>query len=424
MLIGRKVHMKILEGKIIKFYREMKQLRQKDIVHGVCSTTHISKIERGQTEVSSDIIEILSTRLGINMQEEIEYYTLLENILKEWHEAIILSFNSKVEQLKAKLEKIPLLQLHEFYRSYTLILTRYYLWTGEGDAAASLIKKMEKWANPTPYDENMLLHMKGIFCLRFKDENYKAISLLKAIDVNVYNHPEYNYDLAVAYHSIKSRVSSYYHANKALLFFKDAQSFSRVIDTEMLMLIQLEQDDFYDAKDMEYKRLLEAVNNYGLHKQRSMLLHNYAYHQLRRGHITVACIYYKEALETKEADTPGYLGSLEGYLHALTIEGKTPLNELIPMAEKGLSLAKELVETIYIHLFKLHLYKLQKKNHAYFHYLEIKAYPYFTKSGHVFLAEHYNMKLYKYYMEKDDIEKANEYAAHIVSQTYKDYTFV
>lgn len=418
------MHMKVLEGKIIKFYREMKQLRQKDIINGVCSTTHISKIERGQTEVSPDIIEILSARLGINMQEEMENYTLLENLLKEWHEAIILSFTSKAESLKTKLEKIPLLQLHEFHRSYTLILTRYYLLTGEGDAAASLIKKMDKWIDLTPYGENMLLHVKGIYCLRFKNENYKAISLLKAIDVDVYNNPEYNYDLAVAYHSIKSRVSSYYYANKALQFFKDAQSFSRLIDTEMLMLIQLEQDDFYDAKDAEYKKLLEAVNNYGLHKQRSMLLHNYAYHQLRRGHIAEACVYYKKALHTKKVNTPGYLGSLEGYLNALTIEKKTPFKELLRLAEEGLSLAEKLQETVYIHLFKLHSYKLQQKGQTYFHYLETKAYPYFTKSGHVFLAEHYNMKLYNYNMEKGDIEKANEYATYIVSQTYKEYTFV
>lgn len=42
----------MLEGKIIKFYREFQGLKQKDLGDGICSSTHISKIERGLTEVS------------------------------------------------------------------------------------------------------------------------------------------------------------------------------------------------------------------------------------------------------------------------------------------------------------------------------------------------------------------------------------
>ncbi|TQS75063.1 helix-turn-helix transcriptional regulator [Ornithinibacillus gellani] len=66
--------MKILEGKIIKFYRELQQLRQKDLVEGVCSTTHISKIERGQTEASGETVELISERLGIDMHEQLKIY--------------------------------------------------------------------------------------------------------------------------------------------------------------------------------------------------------------------------------------------------------------------------------------------------------------------------------------------------------------
>jgi len=416
--------MKDLEGKIIKFYRELQQLRQKDLVEGVCSTTHISKIERGQTEVSKDVIEILSKRLGINMKAQLETYALLENLLKEWHESIILNFASKAESLKSELEKIPLLQLQDFYRTYTLILTRYYLLAGNGNTVQSLINKMDKWMNLTPYETNMLLHVKGIYFLHFKNDYYKAISLLKEIDVNSYNHPEYNYDLAVAYHSIKARVSSYYYANKALQFFKDARSFSRLIDTEMLMLIQLEQDNFFDPKDSEYKRLIEVVDNYDLKKQRSLLLHNYGYHQLRRGHYDDACKLYKKAMDTKDPNTSGYLGSLDGYLNALTAQNIKSYDELFLLAVKGLSLAKELEDIVYIHIFQLHKYKLLRKDKEYFNYLESKAYPYFSKSGHEFLTEHYRMKLFNYHMERKKVEKANEYARHIVSKTYTDDYFV
>lgn len=416
--------MKILEGKIIKFYRELQQLRQKDLVEGVCSTTHISKIERGQTEASGETVELISERLGIDMHEQLKIYAQIELLLKEWYDSIILNFTVKAEQIKKELEAIPLLYLEEFYRSYMLILTRYYLLAREGDFARSLILKMDKWTNVSPYEMNMLLHIKGIYCLHFEHDYYKAITLLKEIDVKVYHNPEYNYDLAVAYHSIKARVSSYYYANKALQFFKDARCFSRLIDTEMLMLIQLEQDNFHDPKDDEYKRLIEVVDNYGLNKQRSLLLHNYGYHQLRRGYYDEAVILYKKAINTKEPNTTGYLGSLEGYLNALTAQKSTSQQELIAMALRGHTIAGQIKDTVHVHLFQLHMYKLQENKQRYLQYLEKKAYPYFLDSGHEFLTEHYSMKLFHYYMEREDMQKANQYAKYFMTKTFTDDDFV
>src|SRR5699024_9289567 len=114
--------MKVLEGEIIKFYREHQQLRQKDLVKGLCSTTHISKIERGQTEASSETVELLSKRLGIDMDEQLKIYSHMERLLKEWYDTIILNFTVKAEQVKKELETIPLLYLEKSYRFYTLIL--------------------------------------------------------------------------------------------------------------------------------------------------------------------------------------------------------------------------------------------------------------------------------------------------------------
>ncbi|MBB2481294.1 helix-turn-helix transcriptional regulator [Bacillus sp. APMAM] len=50
----------MLEGKIIKFYRESKGMTQKDLGDGICSNTHLSKIERGLTEVSKELTYCLN----------------------------------------------------------------------------------------------------------------------------------------------------------------------------------------------------------------------------------------------------------------------------------------------------------------------------------------------------------------------------
>lgn len=415
--------MRMLEGKVIKFHRELQKLKQKELAEGVCSTTHISKIERGQTEVSTEIIDILTERLGIDMNSELETYFLLESLLDKWHESIILKLDSKAENLKKELEGNLFLQLPDFYCTYTLILTRYYLATGEKNRAKSLIEKMDRWTDLSPYSKNMLLHIKGIN-FYYKDEYFKAISLLKEIDPHYYNNPEYHYDLALAYHSVNSRVLSYYHANKALHFFTVARCYSRVIDTELLMLIQVEQDDFYDPKDSEYQKLIEMAENYGLERQRSQLIHNYAYHQLRHGHYDEACQLYKQAMNTQNPRTPNYLGSLEGYLNALTKQGTTSNEDLLQLAENGLSHAKKIQSTTFIHFFQLHKYRLQGKRDQYFHYLETEAYPHLKEAGYVLPAEHYEMKLFRYYREKDEMEKANQFAWSIVARLHKEDKFV
>ncbi|PET49840.1 transcriptional regulator, partial [Bacillus sp. AFS001701] len=59
------------EGKIIKYYREKSQMTQEQLGKGICSSTHISKIERSQTEYAHEIIALLSDRLGIKIENEI-----------------------------------------------------------------------------------------------------------------------------------------------------------------------------------------------------------------------------------------------------------------------------------------------------------------------------------------------------------------
>lgn len=414
----------MLEGKIIKFYRESKGMTQKDLGDGICSNTHLSKIERGLTEVSKELIDLLSKRLEIDLKAEIESYDKLELLLNSWHEAIILRFDSKAKLLKEQLEEIPLLHLPNLYHQYLLILSKFYLSINEADKTIPIIAEIENQLEPSPYNTNMLLHIKGI--LQLHKGNYNnAITILKKIDLSYYNNPEFYYHLAVAYHSIKSRTLSYYYANKALQFFTDARSFPRIIDSEMLMLIQVEQDDFYNPETtLSYKRLIEMAENYGLKHQRFNIIHNYAYYQLRHGYFTEASELFKKALESQSPLSEFYLGSLEGYLNALSQQGETSQETLLEISKKGLKLAKKNKDKLFIHLFRLHLYKLQHSEGEYFHYLETKAYPYINETGMTLITEHYQVQLFDYYMEKGDIEKANKFAIPLVEKHRRVNMFV
>ncbi|WP_163103328.1 helix-turn-helix domain-containing protein [Peribacillus alkalitolerans] len=406
----------MIEGKIIKFYRELRGLSQSELGKDICSKTHISKIERGLTEVSTETIELLAKRLRINMRSEIDTYLSLDLLLKEWYESIIQKLFAKAESRRKQLEGIVLLQIPDFYRSYTLILTRYYLLIGEVNLAQSLIDEMDRWLDHTPYDQNMLLHIKGKLFLDYQKEYNKAISFLKKIDITYYNNPEYYYDLAIAYLCMDSRVLAYYYANKALPFFTKSGSFTRIIESEMLMLIQVEQEEIFNPKDSGYPRLIEMADNLGLDHQKALLLHNYAYQQLRYGNYDKASEYYKQALKFREPSNSQYLASLEGYLNAVTKLGLSSDSDLRRLAKKGFTIANKLKDTMYKHYFQLHIYKIQKQEEQYYHYLETEAYPYFKKMGYSLATQHYAIKLLDYYMKKGEVELANNYALSFVEK--------
>ncbi|MBN3554252.1 helix-turn-helix transcriptional regulator [Fictibacillus nanhaiensis] len=414
----------MLEGKIIKFYRELRNMTQKELGDGICSGTHVSKIERGLTEVSNETIQFLANRLQIDIQNEMNLYRSVELLLKKWEEAIIMKLDVKTENIKKQLEQIALLQIPDFHRTHTLLLTRYYILTEQRNKAETLLQEMERWTELSPREKSMLLHIKGIYGLQMKHDYYEAIDLLKQVDSTYYNNPEYYYHMAVAYHSTNSRVLSYYYASKALRFFERSHCYARVIETEMLMLIQIEQEPTSGPQNEKYIELIEMCENFGLEKQKALLLHNFGYHSLLHGHFENACQYYKESMQLKDPNTSNYLGSLEGYVNAATLLGKEPITKLLQLAEKGIKTAHENGSTTFVHFFQMHIYRLKKQYDEYYHYLETELYPHLKKLGYVLPAEHYEIILFDFYHQNGDVKRANEYAKFIADKNRRTNHFV
>ncbi|MDA6131262.1 helix-turn-helix transcriptional regulator, partial [Escherichia coli] len=80
----------MIEGEIIKFYRKKAGLTQEQLGFGICTLSYISKIERGHTACSAEIIELLSERLHLDIKKEILRFENLGNQLNQWHKAIVM----------------------------------------------------------------------------------------------------------------------------------------------------------------------------------------------------------------------------------------------------------------------------------------------------------------------------------------------
>lgn len=410
-----------MEGKIIKFYREKSRITQKELVQGICSITHLSKIERGITEYSKEMITLLAKRLQIDIKEEIKKYHLLKEKLNEWQNILILQHLEEANRLKAEIENEPLKDLPDFQASYKLILTRYFLFMNQTDKANETINDIQyNKLHLTPFEQNYLKHILGIYY--FLTGQYReCINILTSIDHSVYHHNEYYYHLALAHHSIHSNIASYYYAEKALAYFQKTLNVLRIIDTETMMLVQLNSRDLHDFVDTKekYEALIKMCDTCQANDRKSKLIYNLAFEYHRRKKFVEAFTLYGQALNLVDETDPFYTMFLDGYINN-AIKGELLTKaELLAHTYKGLKIAKE-QKNLPPFYFQLHLHAIQEEEEKYYQLIEEVALPYFRNSGYTILIDHYEKKLFHYLIKTTQNKKALQIAQSII-ESHKSY---
>lgn len=403
------------EGKIIKFYREKYKLTQEQLGKGICSVTHISKIERLQTDYSPEIIKLLSERLGINIELEVQKLINIKHRLTQWYDAIIMELNEEIDRINEELEQEELIEISEYRYMYQLLRVRYLLIHKRLYEAFKIIKQIQKIEGKlSPYEKNLLKHVLGIYYIS-KQDYHAAIQILKEIQIENYINPEYYYHLAIAYHTIQSSVLAYYYAEKSHQFFKTINNYLRVIDAEMLMIIQVKDDTLDEEIINRYKNLIKSCELCSAPDRKAKVFHNLGFEYYRRKNYVQAITYYKKSMALKNPESSFYLLSLEEYIRSAFEGNLVTIEELIQNAEEGLTIAIRNNQILYTCLFKLLLYLLKSKEKEYFQFLLNKGLPMFSKMGFNYLVERSKKELFHYYTKMNFPEKALEMAHLLIN---------
>lgn len=403
------------EGKIIRFYREKYQMTQEQLGKGICSGTHISKIERLQTEYAPEIITLLAERLGINIEDEILKLKNIKRRLDQWQDVIIKELFEEMNLIHNELLQVELIQISNYINLYQLLRIRYLLMNHSVDEAYQIITEMQKNEfKLSTYEVNLLKHVLGIYYLA-KHENLKAIQFLKSIQETEYNNKEYFYHLAVAYHSHELPVMSYFYAEKALQFFKENKSYLRSIDTEMLMLIQVKDDGSFNETIKGFENLIQSCDLCSSPERKARVCHNLAYEYFRRKKYDLASKYYYQSMTIKDHESSKYLLSLEGYIRSAFNGNLLSQNELIHLVKQGLETAIKNNELLYIHLFNLQSLLIENKEDDYHQYLKNEALPMFKQFGFMYLIKRSNQELFNYYTKLNQTNEALNIAQLLIN---------
>ncbi|WP_088044245.1 helix-turn-helix domain-containing protein [Bacillus sp. EAC] len=387
------------EGKIIKFYREKYQMTQEQLGKGICSGTHISKIERLQTEYAPEIMTLLSARLGINMEHELMKLNNINKRLDQWQNVIIMQLYEEMDLINNELLNEELIQISNNANLYKLLRIRYLLMHNLVEESFTFLNEIKKIEHKlSPYETNLLRHVLGIYYLA-KHEHLKAIQSLKTINDREYTNDEHYYHLAVAYHSHEQPVLAYFYADKAKQFFKNTNSYLRVIDAEMLMLIQLKDDGEFTETIKGFENLIHSCDLCKSTERKARVLHNLAFEYFRKKNYDLASKYYYESMQLKDNESNPYLLSLEGYISSSFFGKLLGEDELFLLANEGLEKAKNKNDQLYINLFTLLDFLIKNKEHDYHQYLSEQSLPLFKKLGFVYLIKRSKKELFNYYVK-------------------------
>ncbi|MGX6441826.1 helix-turn-helix domain-containing protein [Neobacillus sp. K501] len=394
------------EGKIIKFYREKYQMTQEQLGKGICSGTHISKIERLHTEYAPEIITLLAERLGINLENEIKKLKNIKKSLNHWHDVIVMQLIEEMDLINNDLEQEDLIQISDYIYLYKLLRVRYLLMHNLTEEAYDIIVEIKKKEDKlSTYEANLFKHVLGVYYLA-THENLKAMQALKSINDSEYNNKEYTYHLAVAYHLNESPVMAYFFAEKSRQFFKEINNYLRVIDAEMLMAIQVKDDGDFKETIQRFESLIKSCEICHSPDRKARVLHNLAFEYYRRKNYQTANKYYKESMSLKNNGSSPYLLSLEGYIRSAYYGGILQKDELLQLANEGLETAIKINEQLYINLFTLLGYLIQNKEQEYHQHLSDFSLPLFKKFGFIYLIKRSEKELFNYYFQQKKTGKA------------------
>ncbi|UPM53815.1 helix-turn-helix domain-containing protein [Gottfriedia acidiceleris] len=402
-------------GKIIKFYREKRGFSQEMLCEGICSKSYLSKFENGKVILSPDIIASFSERLGIDLNEKQESYHLIEKKLNDLNLAIIKQKSQCIDDIYNQLKNIPFILSTKYAYQYLLLLARFYLYKKMFKKAKKTIGKIEKeYEHLSEYEKNFLLHVKGIYYISIYrisvcDDMRNAVRVLNQIN-DTYRNEEYFYHLALAYYFAGSKLLSYIYARKALNYFTKTHNYVQAINAQSLLLFQYddEQDVDFDELINKYHSLISSCDSVGAQIQKGILLNNLGVKYFKRRDFEEASNCFEQSLHLTKNSKIYYLRRYYNYVEACLEGSLLDKTELLELIDFGSKLAKKHQSSIHLTLFMLLKLSCESNKKRYYKFLREVAVPQFKSTNNINYYEQYGKKLYEYYIQCKQFDKAIE----------------
>ena len=396
----------------MKYYRLQNEMTQAELSEGICSVSHLSKIESNKYSPHKETLENIFKRMNIEWENEIHVYKRFEVKLREFiGYAIYYDFES-MERLYNELQKDEgYLQSTDLLNKYELYKLRYYLYKKDTSKAKQQIQMIDK-LTPTfnTSEQNISVVISIMFYISVGDDN-RAEKLFAKIDEDaaIKSLPkvlegEYFYQRAWLLHKWAQYGKSSYYADFAIDHFQKDCNYIRLMHAQMLLAINLTNRDYYLWAEELFSVLMRNTRMMGQEELYQQTLYNFSLLQKRMGNHAIAYDFLVKLKSTISTESEFYDSVLLNMLHTsigTTREVPQTLEELQERANKS--------NNKYLKIQLKYFEKMQLSQQELYDYCGEIIFPFLSKYGYIREGRRMAWRLAKYHRVKKNYEKADFY---------------
>lgn len=255
-------------GQKIFFFRKSKGMTQEQLAQGICSISHLSKIENGHEVPSEDTLSHLCNRLGINIKDidKTQEYNEFSELLEEWYSFMVNKERTEAAQMLPILqEKKEMIQDPDLLLKYKLYYVRFALMKYDlQEAESGLAEIIQYYKSLQPKMKYFFQFCRG--ALEYIKGDYaEAHSYLKQAEEISHDmfpkNPELYYLLALTHSKLHNVTFSINYASQALELFRQNFQMTRCLDCEVLLGINNRRLKNYAAAEKHYLNALKGAKS-------------------------------------------------------------------------------------------------------------------------------------------------------------------
>ncbi|WP_284141372.1 helix-turn-helix domain-containing protein [Virgibacillus sp. LDC-1] len=414
-------------GAFIKLQRIKQEMTQEELASGIVSMSYLSKIENMKTEASPEVISMLCTRLGIQVDGEKD--VTIKEKCEKWYNSLF-EVNDKEEITKGYQELNELLGI---VRSDSLMMfeihkIRYFLILGEMSNALDQINHLNELAGS--FDS---LHK--YYWYKFKG-NYSSASGSYNQAMRMYKLAEEKLDLlrlpeeeiadlhyiiAITNSKLRNTLEVIEYAEKAIDVYRKNYNFLRCAQCHIVLGISYRRLKMYD-KAIKNHNLAKHLGELNKSKQIIQLSNqNLGYLHSSKGETEEAIHYFEEVAKDEEVNLNERLLAITSLIKEYhNIYNFDKAREIIDKALELLDLGKNNVHyKLYYYIIHTYKFAIDGEDKKFQALVTEEFIPYLKKQKDYGNLVVYAKMLGKYYEDQGRYKDSVKYYK-LANLTYED----
>lgn len=400
-------------GSVIKYYRTKNNLTQLQLADGICSISHLSKIESNTYTPHESTIEALLAKMGAQFSKEIDKHHRLQRQLSDF---IDCSLHYDLENMRKQFKQLELendyLQSTDLVNQFELYKFRYYIYEIDQPLAERQKDLLERLQGSHTAPERWLHQFFLAIYYSMLNKNEKALGFLDILDKGIQSIPqkfegEYYYQKARLLILLDRFEVSAYYAELAVQFYQLHYNYIRLLHAQLLLAINYTRRNLLVQASGIYEVLKRNAQLTGQTELYHQTVYNYVELLKEKGEARQAYELLQEIRQNVPKDTKFYKAVLLSKIEAAIEAGIDP-SHLIEEVRTLIRLPEDEHFEIYVNYFE----KRNVSQPDLIAYSEDKMFPFFRKNGYIKESKKIAANLVEHYLQQKEWEKANFYRSY------------